>query len=161
MTEAGAGLRIEVREARPEDARFLADGNVRMALETEGLRLDPETVLAGVRAVLDDPGRGTYYVAEADGQPAGQLLVTHEWSDWRNADIWWVQSVYVIPEMRRAGVFRRLHSEVRRRAMESGAAGIRLYVERRNEAAQATYSRLGMALTGYVVMEEMFGGQPR
>jgi len=152
-------VNIEVRRGRPEDAQFLAQGNIALALETEGLVLDPETVLRGVTAVLQDTGKGTYYVAEAGGRPCGQLLVTHEWSDWRNGDIWWIQSVYVVPEMRRGGVFRTLYSEVRRAALESGAAGLRLYVERHNRAAQNTYSRLGMSLTGYVVMEDIFGQQ--
>ncbi|BCW98515.1 MAG: hypothetical protein KatS3mg024_1342 [Armatimonadota bacterium] len=150
-------MNIEVREGRLEDSEFLAEGNIILARETEGLSLDRQTVLDGVRAVLKDARKGTYFVAEADGRPCGQLLITHEWSDWRNGDVWWIQSVYVLPEMRRAGVFRQLHSEVRRMAIEAGAVGLRLYVERHNEAAQNTYARLGMSLTGYVVMEEMFG----
>lgn len=152
-TESEAGFLIRI--GRPADARAIADANVRMALETEDLVLDPVTVLAGVRAALDDHTRATYFVADAHGVIAGQLMITHEWSDWRNGDIWWIQSVYVLPEFRRKGVFRALYQRVRELAHKE-AAGLRLYVERENSAAQSTYLGLGMNLTRYAVMEEIF-----
>ena len=144
-----------IRIGRPADAEAIADANVRMALETEDLHLDPQTVLAGVRVALDDHSRATYLVADAGGAIAGQLMITHEWSDWRNGDIWWIQSVYVFPEFRRQGVFRALYDRVRDLARKE-AVGLRLYVENSNSAAQGTYASLGMHMTGYSVMEEMF-----
>lgn len=145
---------IIVRHATMSDAQVIADYNVAMALETERLALDPPTVLAGVRAVLDQPSRGTYFVAERNRQVVGQLMVTHEWSDWRNRDMWWIQSVYVAPGFRRMGIFRRLFEHAEQAAVAAGAGVLRLYVEKDNVNAQATYRRLGMSLTGYLVMEK-------
>ena len=147
---------LTVRGARLTDADVLTDYNVRMALETEGLALDPATVGRGVRAALADPAKAIYFVAESDGRVVGQLMITHEWSDWRDGDIWWIQSVYVHPDFRRRGVFRAVHDHTRAAAREAGAVGLRLYVERHNSAAQHTYERLGMRDSGYLVMEEMF-----
>jgi GNAT superfamily N-acetyltransferase len=145
-----------IREARTADAATIAEFNIRMAMETEQLALEPATVDQGVRAALADRGKGTYYVAEMDGTLAGQLMITHEWSDWRNGDLWWIQSVYVRPNYRRCGVFKALYRHVQQAARDAHAAGVRLYVERDNHAAQQSYARLGMSLTHYAVMEEMF-----
>ena len=125
-----------------------------MALEAEHKRLDPATVARGVRAVLDDPAHGRYFVAERDSRPVGQLMITYEWSDWRNGNFWWIQSVYVDPPARRSGVFRALYAHVERLAKDDPAVcGIRLYVERENHRAQLTYRHCGMEDAGYVVME--------
>lgn len=143
-----------VRPAAPDDASILADFNRAMADETEGLSLDPATVLAGVRAGLADPGKARYFVAERSGEVVGCCMITREWSDWRNGDLWWLQSVYVAPRARRQGVFRALHAEVVRRARAAGAVALRLYVERDNTHAKATYAALGMRATHYEVMEQ-------
>ncbi len=156
MAQQAAGIpAFLIRIGRPADAEAIADANVCMALETEDLHLDTDTVLAGVKAVLDSHSRATYFVVDAGGRIAGQLMVTHEWSDWRNGDIWWIQSVYVFPEFRRQGVFRALYGRVRDLARKE-AVGLRLYVENGNSGAQETYASLGMHMTGYSVMEEMF-----
>ena len=147
---------ILIRDATPADAPTIAEFNVRMAMETEHLKLDPPTVLAGVRAVLSDPSRGRYFVADINGTLAGQLLITHEWSDWRNGDLWWIMSVYTHPNHRRKGLFRQLYQYVRQRAIESNARGLRLYVEHENTTGQSTYHSLGMQKTHYRIMEEMF-----
>lgn len=152
MTDA-----LPVREARVADAAFIAAANAAMALETEGRRLDPVTLAQGVRTVLAEPARGFYLVAEQGGEPVGCVLVTREWSDWRNADWWWLQSVYVLPEARRRGVFRVLLGEVRRRAAAAASvAGLRLYVERDNQPAQATYAAFGFLETAYRMLEAPF-----
>lgn len=156
MTDGDGSLII--RAGVLEDAQVLADFNAAMALETENVRLDPPTVLAGCRAVLEDPGKGQYFVAESGGRIVGQLLVTREWSDWRNGDMWWVQSVYVHPEHRRKGVFRALYRHVVREAAARGVAAIRLYVEEHNHAAQHTYRGMGMRVTYYRVMEQILRG---
>jgi ribosomal protein S18 acetylase RimI-like enzyme len=153
MTDA-----VVVREARVADAAFIAVANAAMALETEDRRLDPVTLEQGVRAVLAEPARGFYLVAEQDGAPVGCVLVTREWSDWRNADWWWLQSVYVLPEARRRGVFRALLGELRRRAAAAAVAGLRLYVERDNRPAQATYAAFGFLETAYRMLEAPFHG---
>ncbi|MFK2872170.1 GNAT family N-acetyltransferase [Dyella lipolytica] len=126
-----------------------------MAWETEQKRLDTQVLMRGVTAVFDEPRRGFYLMAERDGQAVGCLLVTFEWSDWRNGDFWWIQSVYVVPEARRGGVFRALHAEVARRASDAGAVGLRLYVETENRRAQSTYRELGMAECHYLMYEQM------
>jgi ribosomal protein S18 acetylase RimI-like enzyme len=144
---------MRVREANASDIAFIVDANVAMALETECKALDPEVLRHGVASVIARPERGFYLVAERAGQPVGCLLVTYEWSDWRNREWWWLQSVYVIVSARRGGVFRALHSEVERRASLSDAAGIRLYVDADNERAKATYRSLGMSVARYEMFE--------
>ena len=145
-----------IRSARAADADTLVDFNARMARETEGLSLDPAVLSPGVRAALADPAKAIYFVAESGGRVIGQLMITHEWSDWRNGDVWWVQSVYVHPDHRRQGVFRALYDHARGEAKKAGAVGLRLYVEENNAAALAVYRQLGMGMTHYRVMEEMF-----
>ena len=147
-------MTVSIRPARPDDAEVVADFNARLAADTEDLVLDRARLLAGVRAVLADPGKGFYTMAERAGAPVGQLLITREWSDWRNGDFWWIQSVFVVPEARGAGVFRALYEHVDRLARERGdVCGLRLYVERHNDRAQRTYERLGMQRTVYDMFE--------
>jgi ribosomal protein S18 acetylase RimI-like enzyme len=150
-------MEIEIRRAQPADCGVIAEYNRAMARETEGIELDAERVRAGVQAVLDDPAKGAYWVALRQGEVLGQLLLTYEWSDWRNGVFWWVQSVYVRPDARRQGVFRHLYRHVREQAAaDPGVCGIRLYVEEHNRRAQDTYLRQGMKRTPYLVFEEDF-----
>jgi GNAT superfamily N-acetyltransferase len=148
-------MQTTVRPATIHDAQAIVDFNLAMALETENLRLDPQILWAGVRAALADPLKATYFVGECDGKLAGVLMITHEWSDWRNGDIWWIQSVYVHPDFRRHGVFKAMYQHTEQAAKQSGAIGLRLYVVDHNQAAQKTYERLGMHLSEYVVMENL------
>jgi GNAT superfamily N-acetyltransferase len=144
---------LRVRPASAADADFLTGSNVRLAQESEGMALDPATVRAGVEAVLVDPAKGRYLVATEGDRPVGQLMLTVEWSDWRNGPIYWLQSVYVVADRRGSGVFRALWAEALAVARESGARAVRLYVEQHNRAAQEVYRRVGMASSGYVVFE--------
>jgi GNAT superfamily N-acetyltransferase len=145
---------ITVRLATFEDAEFIAEGNTRMALETEGRTLDLAILGGGVRAVFNDPARGFYLIAELDGQPAGQMMITYEWSDWRNGLFWWIQSVYTIPELRGRGIFKALYSRVDAMARRNGeVCGLRLYVESHNQRAQAAYLRCGMTEAIYRMFE--------
>jgi ribosomal protein S18 acetylase RimI-like enzyme len=145
---------IKIRRAALSDAPTLADFNLRLAVESEALALDAALVRAGVVALLQDPAKGVYYVAEADGVVVGQTMITFEWSDWRNGNIWWIQSVYVKPEFRRAGVFRALfrHLQDLARARRE-VCSIRLYVHADNIRACQSYERLGMTRTQYQVFE--------
>ena len=128
-----------------------------MAQETEGLALDTDVVRPGVAAVLADDALGFYLVAEVDGQAAGQLMVTYEWSDWRNRLWWWIQSVYVRPEFRRRGVYTALHRHVAGAALAAGGVcGLRLYVEQENSKAQQVYQSLDMYNTRYHMYEVEF-----
>lgn len=152
---------IRVRAAHPADAAMLADWNAAMALETEDKRLDHDTVHAGVAAGIADATKARYFVAMEDanvagaetvGIPVGTLMLTTEWSDWRNGQWWWIQSVYVPPEHRRKGVFSALYRHVEHLAREApGVIGLRLFVERDNANAQRTYEALGMQDEGYKV----------
>ena len=143
-----------LRRAVPADAPVIVEYNRRLAEETEGKALDLRVLAAGVAAGLADPLKARYFVAEEDSQVVGQLLLTTEWSDWRNGWVWWIQSVYVRPDARRRGVFRALfeHVLVEARA-EPDVVGLRLYVEQDNGSAQQTYARLGMDRTAYLVFE--------
>jgi GNAT superfamily N-acetyltransferase len=147
---------LQIRAAEPADLASLVQWNAAMAWETEQKRLDPAILARGVAGVFEQPQRGFYRVAERDGTAVASLLVTREWSDWRNGDFWWIQSVYVIPAARRSGVFRALHADVARRARDAGAVGLRLYVETENERAQATYAQLGMQRCPYWMYETDF-----
>ncbi len=148
---------INVRRAVAADAGFIVESNVAMALETEGLTLDEGLVRPGVAAVLSDGSLGFYLVAEINGRPAGQLMITYEWSDWRNGLFWWIQSVYVRPEYRRRGVYRALHRHAAEAAqVAGGVCGLRLYVEQDNATAQQVYASLDMRRTRYQMYEVEF-----
>jgi GNAT superfamily N-acetyltransferase len=147
-------MALTVRPAVPSDAAIVVEFNCLLAQESEGKVLDPAVVAPGVQALFADPHKGCYFVAEQDGEVVGQLGLTYEWSDWRNAWMWWIQSVYVRPEARRRGVFRALYEHVRQAALrDPQVTGLRLYVERQNHTAQRTYYSLGMGDTGYFVLE--------
>ena len=144
-----------IRPATPADRDVLVGFARAMALETERLELDLETVRAGVAALLADPARGRVFVVDVDGAPAATLMITYEWSDWRNGFFWWIQSVYVAPAHRRRGLYRLLHEHVRDLAARTnGVYGLRLYVEHENRNAQATYRRMGMDETHYRLYEQ-------
>ncbi len=146
---------IVIRSAKPADAEAIAEFQVAMALETENLVLDRDICSAGVRAVFDDPSRGSYFVAERDGRVIASTLVTYEWSDWRNGTVWWIHSVYVVPGERGSGVFTQLYRHLQSLACESGVRGIRLYVDKSNTAAQRVYQKLGMNGEHYQLYEWM------
>ena len=145
-----------VRPATDADLDMLVAGNLALAEETERVRLDRSTLSEGVKAVLERRAPGQYWAAELDGRVVGQLLITFEWSDWRNRMVWWIQSVYVWPEARRRGVFRALYDRVRQEARAAGAGGLRLYVDTTNAHAQRTYAALRMNGDHYRVFEDMF-----
>lgn len=147
-------MSITIRDASLSDAPTIARFNACMALETENLTLDEPRLLDGVRAVLQDRSKGFYCVAEMDGAVVGQLMITYEWSDWRNATFWWIQSVYVEKSVRSKGVFRELYRFIETMARSNkDVCGLRLYVEDHNERAQRTYENLGMHHAKYRMME--------
>jgi len=155
---------IRIRDAGRADTQWLADCAIAMARETEGKALDPGTVRAGMAGGLEDPARARYFIAmheahaggDSIAAPAGTLMLTREWSDWRNGDWWWIQSVYVLPDYRRHGVFRALYRHVADLARsDPGVVGLRLYVERDNADAQRTYAALGMRDAGYLIYEAL------
>lgn len=144
-----------IRAASLEDLATLVEGNCALAEETEPFSLDPKIVEAGVRAVLQKEQPGEYRVLERNHRVIGQLMITHEWSDWRASMVWWIQSVYVWPEYRGQGVFRQLYEATKAEALDKGVAGLRLYVERENHRAKATYKKIGMNGDHYEMFEAM------
>ena len=147
---------LTYREATRRDIRTIVDFQVAMARETEDFELNRIVVSRGVEAVFEDRSLGRYFVADAGPELAGALLITPEWSDWRNGIVWWIQSVYVAPAYRRQGVYAGLYALVKRLAeAHEMVKGIRLYVDRRNTAAQEVYARLGMNGEHYQVFEWM------
>ena len=146
-----------VRPARPADRDPIVDFNLAMARETEGKDLSRERLTAGAAAVYADPAKGAYFVAERDGAVVGCLMITKEWSDWRNGDFWWIQRVYVPVKHRGTGVFRALYDDVLARARATeGVCGVRLYVERENAHAQRVYDAVGMRRSSYQFYEVDF-----
>lgn len=148
-------MSIVIRRALPADAAVIVEFNRLLAEESEGKTLDLALLRPGVEAGLTDPNKALYFVAEDGGAIMGQMMVTFEWSDWRNGWFWWIQSVYVKPEARRRGVFRGLYEHVAQAARQDPTViGLRLYVERENHAAQQTYLRMGMEWTSYQMLEK-------
>ena len=149
---------ITIRPSSSDDNAILADFQVRLAAETENILLDRETVTAGIKALFADPAKGTYYIAEYRGKIIGCFLITYEWSDWRNAAVWWLQSVYVDEASRRLGVFKKMYDHIAQKiAKDPGVTGLRLYVDKTNERAQKVYRSLGMNGDHYTVFEWMKG----
>ena len=145
---------MNIRRAAPADIDHVIEFNRRLAEESEGKSLELGKLRPGVAAVLTDPHKGVYFLAEEDGRTLGQMGVTYEWSDWRNGWFWWIQSVYVRPEARRRGVFRAIFEHIVESARRQGdVIGLRLYVERENTVAHETYSKMGYEWTSYLVME--------
>lgn len=143
-----------IRKAKTEDLISITDFQLAMARETENIDLDYSTVKKGVNAVLHDPGKGQYYVAEIQGEIIGSLLTTFEWSDWRNGTVLWIQSVYVTPKFRRKGVYSNLYLHVKKQVLEDPMLkGIRLYADKSNIAAHRTYQKLGMDHDHYTTFE--------
>ena len=145
---------LHIRRAAPNDAEVIVAFNLALAVESERRRLDRRVVARGVRRVVADPALGVYYVAERAGSVVGQLLITFEFSDWRDGTFWWIQSVYVAPACRQQGVYRALHQHVAQEARQArDVCGLRLYVDRRNARARAVYQRLGLMPTEYHLYE--------
>ncbi len=153
--------RLRIRPAHQGDVDTIVMFNAAMALETENRRLDLATLRKGTLAFLRAPRYGFYIVAELpegkSNKPVGQLMITYEWSDWRNGKFWWIQSVYVVPDRRCQGVFRAMHNHILVKAKaDSQACGIRLYVERENHRAQTVYRRVGLSPSVYTIYEQDF-----
>lgn len=146
---------MEIRLAKKSDVDDLVEFNQAMALETEGKKLDSDVLRTGVAAVFDDPAKGFYVVAADEAGIAGGLLVTFEWSDWRNGWFWYIQSLYIRPEYRGRSIYTRLYDFVKKLADEQGnVCGFRLYVEKENDHAQRVYEKVGMTQTYYLMYEE-------
>lgn len=146
-----------IREGRIDDIETLVEYNYLLALETEELKLDKTILTKGVEACIIDPSKGSYYVYESDNKVVGQLMITKEWSDWRNGEFWWIMSVYVHKDYRKKGIFKSLYKHVASLAEKrDDVVGLRLYVEFENEKAQKTYKKLGMEKTNYFIFEEEF-----
>jgi ribosomal protein S18 acetylase RimI-like enzyme len=146
---------MKIRTGQLTDLAALVNFNQAMALETENLQLDTDTLTLGVSTLLAHPDKGCYLVAEIDGEIAGSLMITFEWSDWRAKNYYWIQSVYILPQYRRQGIYGKLYQAVKDLAKEQGgAASFRLYVENENTPAQRTYEALGMEQSHYLMYEE-------
>jgi ribosomal protein S18 acetylase RimI-like enzyme len=147
---------IKVRSAVPADYSLIVDFQIKMAFETEGINLAENRLTQGVLAVFAQPEKGQYFIAETAGKACASLLITYEWSDWRNSTIWWIQSVYVMPEFRQKGVYKAMYAYVKQLAeANKQIGGIRLYVDKTNQTAQKAYAALGMNGDHYQVFEWM------
>lgn len=147
-------MKITVRLGQKSDLPQIVAAQKSMAMESEGLALDQNTLEKGVLGIFEKPQRGNYWIAEVDSKMAGMLLVVPEWSDWRNRDIWWIHSVYTWPEFRGQGVYKALYSSLKEKVLASDdLGGLRLYVETENLAAQKVYKKLGMRDDHYFMYE--------
>ena len=147
-------MNFAIRPATIEDTENIVQFNIEMALESENLRLEPEKVRRGVEKSLSNPLMGRYYLAHRGDEILGQIRVTLEWSDWNDAQYWWIQNVYVVPSARKQGIYRALHHHIKKLAEGAGACGLQLYVDAQNEAAQAVYKNLNMAQSHYLIFEQ-------
>jgi ribosomal protein S18 acetylase RimI-like enzyme len=149
-------MSIKIRPGLLFDIQVIADYQIKMALETENMKLDPPTVELGVSAVFDDPSKGKYWLAESNGEVVGCLLTIPEWSDWRNGTVLWIHSVYVHPNYRKGGVYKSLYGHLKKMVEDSKEyRGLRLYVDKTNEPAQKVYEALGMSGEHYHLYEWM------
>ena len=144
---------MEISTGTYNDIEAITGFQIAMALESEGTILDPELVLNGVTAVIEDESKGTYIVARTEDRPVASLMITREWSDWNNGWYWWIQSVYVMPEYRDQGIFRAMYTKVIEIAKEQNVTQVRLYVDRHNTNAQKVYQKLGMEECHYLMYE--------
>lgn len=145
---------VKIRKGKLSDSKHIVELQLQMARETEGLELDKKVVSKGVHGVFEKPARGTYWIAEEKGEVLGVLLAVPEWSDWRNATVLWIHSLYVIPEARGQGVFKKLYLNLKKQVKQSPElAGIRLYVDKRNKLAQEVYEKMGMNKHHYELYE--------
>jgi len=145
-----------IEKGIPQDAGIITQFQIDMAAESEGTTLNKDIVLKGVSAGLQDPAKGSYFLAKTDdGTIAGSLFLTKEWSDWNNCSYWWIQSVYVRPDYRRMGAFTSLYTEVKKLAKEEGSTCLRLYVDKTNDKAKECYHRQGMDECHYLMYEEL------
>lgn len=151
--------KVKIRKATKAHASIIADFNRSMARETENRDLNPDNIYPGVERLMDKPEYGFYVVAESvDDEVVGSLMITTEWSDWRNGLFWWIQSVYVVPQHRRTGVYRKMVEFIQSQAaLNPDICGYRLYVEKDNVIAQQTYRALGMTETDYLLFEQERG----
>ncbi len=148
---------ITVRSATAEDVNYLVQFQMNMAMETEGVQLDKLILTEGIKQLFEDPSKGKYYIAEADGKVAGCLMTTYEWSDWRCGNVLWIQSVYIETPYRGKGVYKKLYEYIKNLVTKPGSEyrGIRLYVDKTNKDAQQVYEKLGMNGEHYQVYEWM------
>jgi ribosomal protein S18 acetylase RimI-like enzyme len=147
---------MQIRKARQTDAETIAEFNQSMAMETEGKELHSDIIQSGVKRLFEKPEFGFYIVAEKEGVICGSLMITYEWSDWRDGLVWWIQSVYIPEECRRQGIYRKMYDFIQKEAgKDKDVKGVRLYVEKENFKAQQTYRNLGMNETGYIMFEAM------
>lgn len=146
---------ITVKKADLSHLDVLCEFQQAMALESEGMALDNATLRAGINALLTDRNKGQYYIAEQEGRVVGCLMITLEWSDWRNGWVWWIQSVFVAQDMRRKGVYTAMYEHIKKLCIEQGVKGIRLYADRNNTPAHKTYEKAGMSSEHYITFEQM------
>jgi len=149
-------IKFYIRKGEIKDRNIIATFNLKMAEETEGKSLNYQTVLRGVEEALKDSSKGEYFLAEHNGKIIGQLMITKEWSDWRDCFFVWIQSVYTIPEYRGKGVFSALYNHIKKIVRERGYCGLRLYVDNTNEKAIQVYKKLGMTESNYLLFEKEF-----
>ncbi len=148
---------LQIRYGELKDSQTLGDFNCVMAEETEAKKLNTEIVRKGVQNLIKQQEKGFYLIAEYKDSIVGSLMITKEWSDWRNGFFWWIQSVYVLPEFRRKGIFRSLYRKVKSLAEnQKDVCGLRLYVDKHNKPALQTYTALGMKKTDYLLFEMEF-----
>ena len=147
---------IQIRRAQVGDLEVIVEFNIKLAYESEGVELDNERLRSGVNNALQGDHRAFYLIAELGDSVVGQLMVTYEWSDWRNGEFWWLQSVFVRPEFRRQGVLKALYARVLELAADHGVCGVRLYVERENLTAKSAYRSFGLAPTVFEMYEDDF-----
>lgn len=145
-----------IKIASLEDVEVIVQNNIKLALETENIKLDEDTLRAGVSSVIKDKTKGSYYLYVIDDVVVAQLLITYEWSDWRNKNFWWIQSVYVNMNYRNQKVFHKLFNYVECLAKDMDVCGIRLYVDQNNNIAKQAYTNLGMKKSHYNLYEIYF-----
>ena len=141
-------------EGTHKDAAEISENNIKMAKETENINLTSHVALQAVRALISDPSKGFYLIVKKNNEIIGQLMITYEWSDWRNNTIWWIQSVFVKPLYRKHGIFVGLYNQIKKMAKEQDIELLRLYVHNQNDPAISVYKSIGMKQKAYTIFED-------
>ena len=144
-----------IRKANINDLEVLASFQIKMAKETENMILEKDIITQGISAGLKDNNKAEYFVAEYHNDIIGSLMITKEWSDWRNVWVLWIQSVYVVKLYRQKGVYKALYTHIIDMIDQKEYGGVRLYVDKTNTKAQQVYSKLGMNGEHYQLFEFM------
>jgi ribosomal protein S18 acetylase RimI-like enzyme len=128
---------IQIREARPSDAKYLAELNY----EFNGIRRPAEGI---ARALQTTGSRETVLVAEDSGMIVGFACYQILFSYCYDAPWMEITELYVIEAHRRSGAGKALVREAMNRAEQAGVSEVLVRTNAMNEAAKNLFKEIGL-----------------